>query len=101
MTSDSSTKDIPDDVSILADSGLQGIRHAGLCVPRKASKRRALGEEERRWNRLVSSSRVVVEHSIGGMKRYKAVAAVYRNRKPKTDDRFNLLAAGLWNYFIN
>ena len=44
---------------------------------------------------------MVVEHAIGGMKRYNAVAGVYRNRLPKTDDRFNLLAAGLWNYTIN
>ena len=42
-----------------------------------------------------------VEHTIGGMKRYNAVAGVYRNRLPKTDDRFNLLAVGLWNYTIN
>jgi hypothetical protein len=42
-----------------------------------------------------------ISDSIGGMKRYHAVAGVYRNRKPKTDDHFNLLAAGLWNYFIN
>jgi len=35
------------------------------------------------------------------MKRYHAVVGVYRNRLPKTDGRFNLLAAGLWNYTIN
>jgi hypothetical protein len=29
------------------------------------------------------------------------VAGIYRNRLPKTDDRFNVLAAGLWNYAIN
>ena len=92
---------MPVEVSILADSGLQGIKHPGICVPRKASKLRPLSEEDRQWNGLISQNRVVVEHSIGAMKRYNAVAAVYRNRKPRTDDRFNLLAAGLWNYFIN
>jgi len=34
------------------------------------------------------------------MKRYGAVAGVYRNRLPKPDDKFNLLAAGLWNFAI-
>jgi hypothetical protein len=35
------------------------------------------------------------------MKRYNAVAQVYRNRLHKTDDRFNLLAAGLSNYSLS
>jgi hypothetical protein len=33
------------------------------------------------------------------MKRLAAVSGVYRNRKPNTHDMFNLLAAGIWNYF--
>jgi hypothetical protein len=50
---------------------------------------------------MLAGMRVVVEHSIAGMKRYNAVAGIYRNRLPKTDERFNMLAAGLWNYAIN
>ena len=93
---------IPPKVTILADSGFQGLRHPGLCLPVMASKRHPeLGPEQREWNRLVSSSRVPVEHAIGGMKRYAAVSGVYRNRLPGMDDRFNLLAAGLWNYLIS
>ena len=91
---------IPPEVSLLVDSGFQGLRHPGLCLPFKGTRKRPLTEEQRRWNTLLASARVVVEHSIGGMKRYHAVAGVYRNRKPKTDDRFNLLAAGLWNFHI-
>jgi hypothetical protein len=92
---------IPPEVSILADSGFQGLRHPGMCLPVKGSKKRPLSEAQRQWNTLLASARVVVEHSIAGMKRYNAVAGVYRNRLPKTDDRFNLLAAALWNYSIN
>ena len=93
---------IPPEVSILADSGFQGLRHPGLCLPVKANKwHPELSEEQREWNRLVASIRVGVEHAIGGMKRYAAVSGVYRNRLPGTDDRFNLLAAGLWNYLIS
>ena len=66
-------------------------RHAQATAHGRASQ----------WNTLLASVRVVVEHAIGGMKRYNAVAGVYRNRLPKTDDQFNLLAAGLWNYTIN
>ena len=92
---------IPPEVSILADSGFQGMRHAGMCLPFKASKKHPLNEEQRQWNTLLAGVRVKAEHGIGGMKRYNAVAGVYRNRLPKTDERFNLLAAGLWNYFIS
>jgi len=92
---------IPPKVSILADSGFQGVRHPGICLPAKGSKKHPLTEDQREWNTLLSSCRVVVEHSLAGVKRYNAVAGVYRNRLPKTDDRFNLLAAGLWNYSLN
>ena len=91
---------IPPGVSVLADSGFQGLRHPGLCLPAKGTRKRPLSGEQRQWNTLLAGARVVVEHCIGGMKRYGAVSGVYRNRLPKTGDRFNLLAAGLWNFSL-
>ena len=91
---------IPPDVSVLGDSAFQGVRHPGMCLPHKAAKGKPLADGQRRWNTLLASLRVEVEHAIGGMKRLNAVAGVYRNRIPDTHDRFNLLAAGIWNYFI-
>jgi len=92
---------IPAQVSVLADSGFQGVRHPGFCLPHKGSRRKPLSDEQREWNGLLAGQRVVVEHAIGGMKRYGAVSGIYRNRRPKMDDQFHLLAAGLWNHFIN
>jgi len=92
---------IPRKVSILADSAFQGVKHPGMCLPHKATKKRPLSEEQKGWNKLLASQRVVVEHAIGGMKRLAAVADVYRNRTANTHDLFNLLAAGLWNFFIS
>jgi len=91
---------IPPSISVLLDSGFQGVRHPGACLPHKATKKRPLTGEQRRWNTLLAGLRVEVEHAIGGMKRLGAVAGVYRNRIPNTHDKFNLLAAGIWNYFI-
>jgi hypothetical protein len=91
---------IPPCVGILLDKGFQGLKHPGACLPHKATKKRPPGEEQRQWNTLLAGGRVVVEHAIGGMKRLGAVAGVYRNRIPNTHDRFNVLAAGIWNYFI-
>ena len=111
---------LPEQVSVIADSGFQGARHPGLCLPRKGShsalsgldlsspkvswpkgKRKPLSEEDRGWNRLVSSIRIYVEHAIGGMKRFAAVSGIYRNRKAFCDELFNLLAAGLWNLHLS
>lgn len=92
---------LPTHVSVIADTGFVGARHPGLCLPRKGSKRKPLSDEDRGWNRLVSSIRIRVEHAIGGMKRFAAVAGIYRNRKVCCDDRFNLLAAGLWNLHLD
>jgi len=91
---------IPPWVSVLADSGFQGIVHPRRCLPFKGTRKRPLTDGQREWNTLLAGERVLVEHAIGGMKRHHAVAGVYRNRRPKTDDRFNLLAAGLWNYTL-
>jgi len=89
---------IPESVSVLTDSGFQGIRQPGLCQPRKGSKHHPLSEEDRAWDRLVSSIRVRVEHAIGGLNRFGAVSGIYRNHKSNCDDQFNLLAAGLWTF---
>ncbi len=91
---------IPPTTTILADSGFQGVRHPGICLPFKGTRRRPLDGAQRQWNTQLASLRAVVEHCIGGMKRFAAVAGIYRNRRPKTDDQFNLLAAGLWNYSL-
>ena len=91
---------IPPGVGILADSAFQGCKHPGMCLPYKASKKRPLTEDQRGWNTLPASQRVSVEHAIGGIKRLNSVAGLYRNRKPKTHDRFNVLAAGIWNFLI-
>ena len=91
---------IPPGVELFVDSGFQGVRHPGARLPVKGSRRRPLDDGLRFWNRLVSSIRVGVEHAIGGMKRLATCAAVYRNRLPKTDDRFNVIGAGLWNLHL-
>lgn len=44
--------------------------------------------------------RVVCEHAHAGIKRYGAVAAVYRNRMPDFDDHLMLTAAGLCNFYL-
>lgn len=93
---------IPQEVAVWTDTGFQGIQreHPNTVMPKKSARGRPLTIAEKENNRVISGLRVVSEHAIGGMKRLKAAADVYRNRLPNLDDTFNLLAAGLWNFHL-
>lgn len=92
---------IPNEVSILVDTGFQGIQkqHPNVFMPKKRSKNYMFTELDRQWNRLISSTRIVVEHAIAGVKRYKVAADIFRN-KNGLDDIFMEISAGLWNYHL-
>ena len=92
---------IPEDVGVLADTGFIGIQkqHENTLIPKKRSKNNPLTALDKEINKLISSIRIAVEHSIGGMKRYGAVSNIYRN-KNGFDDTLVKVCAGLWNYHI-
>jgi hypothetical protein len=81
------------------DTGFLGIIkfHANSVLPKKQSKMHPLGKEDKLRNREISSSRVLVEHVIGFIKRFKIVADRYRNRRKRFSLRFNLIC-GICNY---
>lgn len=92
---------LPKEVAVLADTGFVGIdkQHPNTLMPKKKPRSGELTDEEKAMNRLISSVRVGVEHAIGGMKRFRAVSEIYRN-KNGFDDRLVNVAAGLWNFHI-
>ena len=93
---------IPKDIGVWADSGFQGIQHihSNTLMPKKGTKNKPLTEEEKKNNTIISSFRMVVEHAIGGVKRFRSVSDVFRNRRGILDDLFMQIAAGLWNYHL-
>lgn len=93
---------IPEAVTVWTDTGFIGMQHihANTVMPKKAAKNHKLTTEEKADNRIIASIRVVHEHAIGGMKRFKAATDIYRNRLPNMDDRFMRVSAGLWNFHI-
>ena len=95
---------IPENVTILADTGFQGIQavHTNCLLPMKATslKNKPLTRIQKQENHVIASFRVVVEHAISGIKRMKAASDIYRNRLPNLDDTFMLLSAGLWNFHL-
>ncbi len=64
----------------------------------KANPHPSLTTEQKCENREQSRVRVVVEHAIGGMKRFSILVHAFRNRTPGFVDTVALLGAGLWNW---
>jgi len=93
---------IPEDVTIWTDTGFQGMQkiHTNTIMPKKATKKHPLTSEQRESNRITASIRIVNEHAIGGMKRYRAAADTYRNHIANMDDLLMRLSAGLWNFHL-
>ena len=71
--------------------------------PRKSKKKPnppELTKDQKEENRKMSGERVIVENSIGGMKRFRCISDRYRNHIKNLKDLFILLSAGLWNFNI-
>jgi hypothetical protein len=71
-----------------------------ISIPFKKSKNNPLTENHKNDNKQKSSVRVKVEHSIGGLKRYRFLSDRLRCRDIQL---YNLVAgvcAGLWNFSI-
>ena len=75
-------RNIPQEVAAWTDTGFQGLQrdHQKTIMPMKATKYHRLTEEEKADNRLISGIRVLSEHAIAGIKRFRSTTDVYRNR---------------------
>jgi hypothetical protein len=95
-------KQIPKEVKVMADTAFVGSdkEHPNIFLPKKKPKGRELTAHEKEINKIISSYCVIVEHAIGGIKRYRCMSEKLRNHKPFIDDTFLLLSAGLWNYHL-
>ena len=95
-------RNIPSGVTAWVDTGFQGIQndHFNTQIPKKATRGHRLTREEKEDNRLISGIRVLSEHAIAGIKRFRSTTDIYRNRLPNLDDTFMLISSGLWNYHL-
>lgn len=86
---------INESTKILTDTGYQGLQkiHTNTAMPKKKSLKNPLTKEDKKRNSELSSERVVNEHVIGRIKRFKIVSDKYRNRRKRFGLRFNLIAA--------
>jgi hypothetical protein len=82
-------------VSILADSGYQGIMgyHAWSLIPIKKSKKQELSAAEKAYNRSLSRHRMFIENINAKIKVFKRMSHPYRNRRRKHLLRTKLVCA--------
>jgi hypothetical protein len=93
---------IPKHVGIWEDSGFQGTqhKHPNTVIAKRPRKGQPLTTAEKQENHVISSLRVVVEHAIGGMKRYRVMTDTLRNKIGVFDDRIAAVTAAIWNYHL-
>jgi hypothetical protein len=86
-------------IKVLTDTGYQGFQkiHQNTEMPRKKSKKNPLTAADKLKNCELSSMRVLNEHVIGKIKRFKILSDKYRNRRKRFGLRFNLIS-GIYNY---
>lgn len=91
---------VPKHVALWGDSGFQGMhhKHPNTLVSKRGRYDRPLSDEDKKENHTISSFRIVIEHVIGGMKRYRVMTDTLRNKIGLFDDRVAVVTAGLWNY---
>ena len=96
-------KQIPPEISVWVDKGFVGITNEmdpkQVQIPHKKPKGGKLTQEQKQDNKLISSIRILVEHAIGGVKRFGCVSQIYRNRRGQ-DDQMMAVCAGLWNFHL-
>lgn len=86
-------------IELLADKGYQGIKklHKNSRIPFKKTKKIALNQEQKNFNRQLAKERIVIEHIHRKLKIFRIISSRYRNRRQRFGLRFNLIA-GIYNY---
>lgn len=59
-----------------------------------------LNDEQKTQNKALAQQRIYVEHSIGGMKRYRILVNRNRLKTKKTINQVIGVCAALWNFTI-
>ena len=94
---------IPKQVVTIADLGYQGMEKDYpdrlSVLPYKKRYQERLSKEEKEYNKSHSKRRIVIEHTICRLKKYRILADVFRNRLRKYD-RISDIVSGLVNYRI-
>jgi hypothetical protein len=96
------------EVTIFVDLGYIGIvdlfPNVIIKIPHKKPRKSAknpnleLSKEQKDYNKEIGKERVVVEHSIAGIKRFYSISNRIRIRDMKRLNSEILMCAALWNF---
>ena len=90
--------------NIQVDLSYLGIAKDYICpniiIPPKRKKKMALTAQQKRENHFISSKRVVVEHTIAGLKRYRILSERLRMHLLDLYNDILGVCAGLWNFYL-
>ncbi len=89
----------PDGSTVFKDTGFQGWEPENVTAyqPEKKPRGKELPAEDKLFNTMISSVRVIAEHVIAGIKRLRIVKEVFRNTKDGFHDLVMEIACGLHN----
>ena len=89
---------------IRVDLGYLGIAKEYECkellLPHKKPRKAQLSAAQKEENRALASERISVEHSIGGLKRYRILSDRLRSHDANFYDQVLGVCAGLWNFYL-
>jgi hypothetical protein len=91
-------------LTVRLDSGFQGFNKSYPCaklfLPTKKPRGGQLTKNHKFRNTQQARKRVVVEHSIGGLKRYRILSDRLRMHNLEQFDTALEVCAGLWNFCL-
>lgn len=90
------------EVRVRVDLGFVGFAKDYSCkelfIPHKKPKKKALTAEQKAENKVLAGERIVVEHSIAGLKRYRILSDRLRLHDFDLYNQILGICAGLWNF---
>ena len=94
---------IPKQVVNVVDLGYLGVEkdfpEQLSALPYKKKRNQFLSQEEKEYNKIHSKKRIIVEHTISRLKKYRIMSDIFRNKLRKYN-RISDIVAGLVNYRI-
>jgi DDE superfamily endonuclease len=87
---------------MMQDLGFSAFEIPGceMLQPFKKPRGKKLNPLQKKFNQIVSSSRVYVEHAIGSFKRFRSVHDVCRMKIEGIEDDLIRICAGLHNFIL-
>lgn len=95
---------IPKWITFWLDKGFQGVKKdypkADIMIPSRKPRKKDFSDSAKEENKIISGIRILSEHAISGIKRFKVLADRFRNHSEKFSDKAIFLSCGLWNYHL-